>query len=333
MVASRLAESHHVFISTLQGSDVARVRYGVATQPTTESGDRRSWRFAVLDHLPDDVIKPCRVLHDMIRKMKHGPIRHLDPNFASTKETFGVPLQTVAQIYRYRQARGAVLQAFVPDGQKIGDARDGDRDRMHVNTNHPLRACGQGLVGRHPRGIGCLKIPAHGVEQKGARPAGRVQDTLVQWVFNRTLAHPSRQPVRGIILTKVVALLWVDERLVQDLQNVVLYVAQAKSADLMCEAHDEALAFWCGKNPIKEVRFYGTSDSSTFEGYTAEQSLRFRGSLAEYACRHRLCDYREISVLEKEVVASNTCAVHLLQVIVPKLSFDLDVRPIANVSP
>ena len=57
--------------------------------------------------------------------------------------------------------------------------------------------------------------------------------------LDRVLAHEVGQPIGGVELAEVVALLGVDQTLVQDLEDVVLDLPEAETTDLAGDPHNE----------------------------------------------------------------------------------------------
>jgi hypothetical protein len=78
----------------------------------------------------------------------------------------------------------------------------------------------------HTRLTGRIQVSANRVEQERARSAAGVDDALLQRLVHRRSHDLGSEPIRRVVLAEAMALLAVDERLVEQLENVDLYVVK-----------------------------------------------------------------------------------------------------------
>ena len=113
---------------------------------------------------------------------------------------------------------------------------------------------------------------AHGGQQKGAAPAGRVQDAgraLEGEVFGHLLA----EPVGGVVLAQGLSGAYVDEVLVHSFENVGLGAGKVVVGNLVgnaAESRQQALEILRHRDPLVKVTFYEVADLELVENVAGE---------------------------------------------------------------
>src|SRR3972149_213102 len=148
-----------------------------------------------------------------------------------------------------------VAQALLTQGEEVGDARDLNGDGVHIDAANAVAAEGKRVTAGHGCSVSGREKPADGVGKEGAGAAGGGQDALVEGAVGGVLAPAGGKPVGGVVLAKIVALLRVDEGLVEALEDVSLDVAEAKAGRLGCDAPDQFGAVAGRGQPAAEIGF------------------------------------------------------------------------------
>ncbi len=94
---------------------------------------------------------------------------------------------------------------------------------MKVETEDMLNRSGDGFLVAHPRRVARSEVLPHRVEEKSARTTRGVEDSLLERVVNNLSHHSFSKPIWRVVLAEVLALLRVDDALVEMLEHVVLY--------------------------------------------------------------------------------------------------------------
>jgi hypothetical protein len=94
--------------------------------------------------------------------------------------------------------------------QQPSDPSNYDRDRVHVEAAHLLDAGRHRRASRQTGGIRRRQLAADRVKQERARAAGRVKHTLRQRLGEGARRYFESQPIRCVILAKVMSLSGVD---------------------------------------------------------------------------------------------------------------------------
>ena len=141
---------------------------------------------------------------------------------------------------------------------------------MHVDADDLVQAALQGGAGVQPFRVGRREQPPQGVEEEGAGAAGRVQDALFQRTVNGFGAHAGGQPVGGVVLAEVVAVLGINQGLVEALEDVGLDLVEPEASDVLGDATHQFGTRRRGQNPIEEVGLHDARDTGLLERTTRE---------------------------------------------------------------
>src|SRR5208282_5045391 len=101
---------------------------------------------------------------------------------------------------------------------------------------------------------------------------------------------------------QVMALLRIDQGLVEAFQYIVSNVAKPEPCDLGRDSSHKVVRGRRRQDPIEEIRFDHALDPHIVKGLTCQQLRRSREFDAQRERGHRLCDDREVGVLKEERV-------------------------------
>jgi hypothetical protein len=123
-----------------------------------------------------------------------------------------------------------------------------------------------------------------------------------------------------------VPLLSVNQRLIENFQNVAFDLIEAEAADVSENAADEGLTLRVCHYPVEEIALRGAEDASGFEGCSRQHVAGIVITKTKHGQRDRLGDDHQKRVLEEQRVAFYLAAVDQLQELRPELSFQGDRR-------
>ena len=190
-------------------------------------------------------------------------------------------LHRVAEIDRDRDGAGPRRERG-RERQQEGDAGDDDGDRMDVDPRHVLGRDARPIGGRQARVLGFREEAAYRVEQERAGAAGRVEHMLFERAIDDALHHLRGEPVGRVVFPEAMALVPVDQRLVEDLEHVALDLAEAEAAHMGRDAAHDLLAFRIGHDPIEEIALDGAGDPDGLEGAPGQEQARIVLAKAEH---------------------------------------------------
>src|SRR6266849_10922634 len=134
----------------------------------------------------------------------------------------------------------------VESGDKCGRF-DGPRISWHVDV---FRFC---------------EITSDCMEQECARAAGRIENSLFVRGGYGVPNDLRGQPVRRIVLSKPIPLVTIDQRLVQNLENVRFNIAQLKPSHMRDDTAYKVDALGIRDDPVEEVTLDRAEDSGRLE--------------------------------------------------------------------
>jgi hypothetical protein len=208
-----------------------------------------------------------------------------------------------------------------------------NRDGMNIDALDPhgrLEGVLLGLQSGVPR---LLEDPAHGVKEERPRAARRIEDGLHQGRRHHLGDHPRGQPVGGVVFAKAVAMIPVDQRFVEDFQDVALGLAQAEPAYVSRQPADQVGAFRRQEHPVEEIALDRAEHSGVGEGATREDGLRVVGFHLHQPGGDRLGDDDEEGVLQPQIVVFDFPAIDEGEELRPQLTLERrgrmgrDLRP------
>ena len=100
------------------------------------------------------------------------------------------------------------------------------------------------------------------MKQKSPGTTSRIEHALFQWAVHRVPDHFRREPVGGVVLAKLEALVAIDQQLIEYFENVPFDLGQPKAADMVHDPPHQRLAFNIGHRPIEEVALDRAGDAS-----------------------------------------------------------------------
>ena len=142
---------------------------------------------------------------------------------------------------------------------------------------------------------------------EGTRAAGGVQNVLIQRVGHHLLHHGPGQPVRGVVLTQLAALVGRYDRLVQDGSDVVGRLLPVEPCDTSGEGleHGEA-ADLCG--PGEEVGLHDALQTRLVSEVAAVEEVGGVGLgqlvdvAAEGCLHHHANDGGQVGMADEQIV-------------------------------
>ncbi len=171
------------------------------------------------------------------------------------------------------------------------------------------------------------------MEQEGPRAAGRIEHALFQRARDCRRDDPCRQPIRRVVLAQVVALVGIDQALVEALKHVDLDVAQAEANRLRGERAHQVDAASGEQRPVEEIGLDGTDDAFVRQEPTRQHLCRIADLQIEDARRDRLHEDGQIGVLEEQRVAADVVAVDLAQQSIPQVALQPHFGMVADLGP
>ena len=129
------------------------------------------------------------------------------------------------------------------------------------------------------------------------------------------------------------ALLAVDQRFIEDLQDIAFDLIEAEAADMSKNSPDERLAVRLRDHPIEEIALCRAEDAGRLEGGSRQHASGIVIAQAEHSQRDGLCDNHQKGVLEEQRVAFDLAAIDQLQELRPQLPFQCDGRIIFQLVP
>lgn len=199
--------------------------------------------LAVQPHAIDNAVQQMRIAAHGLGKAEHLALTvafvggwHLDHQLAICEHARHGQLHGIAEIDRDRNIAAPRVEC-VAERQQVGDARDDGGDRMDVHSGNELTSP-FGMELRIDSFLSCrLQIAADRVEQEGSRAATGVENTLLQRFIDRRADHFGCKPIGRVVFAQAMALVAVDQRLVEKLQNIDLDVVEAEAGDMAREPH------------------------------------------------------------------------------------------------
>ena len=117
------------------------------------------------------------------------------------------------------------------DGQQVRHARERDGHRVQIHPEDTRGDAGDSLPGRQPLSFGRGEVAPHGMEEKGARAACRVEHPLLEGTGDDLVDDTLGEPVGRVILAHLLARLGRDDGLVEHLEHIVLHAAPVEAAE------------------------------------------------------------------------------------------------------
>ena len=168
-----------------------------------------------------------------------------------------------------------------------------------------------------------------GVEQERSRTAGGIQDALLQGRRHGIAYDLRRQPIGRVVLTEPVPLFAVDQRFVENLENVALHFGKAEAAHVVHDPPHQVFAGAVGDDPVEEVAFYRAVHAGGTERLSRQQLPGIVLAHAHDGQCDALRDNHQKRVLEPQAVAFHVAAVHVPQQVRPQLALQrrVGVKP------
>lgn len=158
------------------------------------------------------------------------------------------------------------------------------------------------------------------VEQERSRAASGIKDLLFERRRNRLPRHFRGQPSGGVILAETVALLAINQRLVQCLHHVTLDLSKAEAADMGHNTSDEFRAFRVGDDPVEEIALDRAVDACVRQSRPRKKSSRLVLVQPEDGEGDAFGDNDEIGVLKPQRVGFYVVAVDNFEKLRPELA-------------
>ena len=168
---------------------------------------------------------------------------------------------------------------------------------------------------------------------EGTRAAGGIQNVLVQRVGHHLAHHGPGQPVRGVVLAQLAALVGRDDGLVQDGGDVI----RRRMPVEPCDSPGEGLEQWQAthlRGPGEEVRFHDTLKTGLAAEVTAVEQVRGIGLrqpvdvAAEGRLHHYADDGGQVGMADEQVIHLSGIICDFSQgsrkQVLPQLPLDLD---------
>ena len=163
------------------------------------------------------------------------------------------------------------------------------------------------------------------MKEERSRTAGGIEDLLLQRPVDHVAGHFRRQPVRRVIFAEAVALLAIDEKLVERLHHVALDFRQTKTADMRHNAADQLRSVGVCHNPIEEVAFDGAVNSRARKRLARQEPRWIVLVEAEHGEGDAFGDDDQIGVLKPKRIVFDVLAVDDLQKLRPQLTLEQDL--------
>src|SRR6185437_15321446 len=97
------------------------------------------------------------------------------------------------------------------------------------------------------------------------------------------------EPIRRVVLAQAVPLLTVDQRFIENLENVALDLVEAEAPDMRKNAPDQRFAIWLCDDPIEKIALRSAENARRLEGGSRQHTFRVVVAQAEHRQRNGLC--------------------------------------------
>ena len=120
------------------------------------------------------------------------------------------------------------------------------------------------------------------------------------------------EPVRRVIFAEAVPLLSIDQRLIENFQDVALDLIQAETPDVSQDSPHERFTLGLCYDPVEEVAFGRAENAGRLECGAGEHTPRVVVAKAEHRQCNRLGDDHQKGMLKEQRVAFDLSAVNQL---------------------
>lgn len=114
----------------------------------------------------------------------------------------------------------------------------------------------------------------------------------------------------------------VDQRFIEDFQNVAFHFGEAEAADVIDDPADQRLALGIGDDPIEKIALDGAVDAGRGEDLAGEEPPRIVLGKAHDRERDALRHDHQKRMLEPERLALDFPAIDQLQQVRPELALE-----------
>src|SRR5215468_5819357 len=132
-------------------------------------------------------------------------------------------------------------------------ASDDNGDRMYVESGDQRGCFGGHRVQWHVDVFSFLEIMSDRMKQESAGTARWIENSLLVRRGHRIPDDLRCEPIRRVILSKSMPFVTIDQRLVQNLENVRLNIAQLESSHMCDDASNQVDALSIGDDPIEKI--------------------------------------------------------------------------------
>jgi len=195
---------------------------------------------------------------------------------------------------------------------------------MDVHAGHVGAGLERAPRGLHAAFLGLGQEVADGMEQEGAGPAGGVEHFLLQGPLHGVADDLRGQPVGRVVFAEAVPLVAVDQRFVEDLQDVAVDLREAETAHMRHDAAYEPTPGLVDHDPVEEVALDRAEDAGGAKGLARQELAGVVFLQAEHGDRHAFCDDHQERVLKPQRVAIGLASVDELEELRPKLALQRD---------
>ena len=224
-----------------------RPRFGERVEPAVQRIERALEQGLIAG-------QPCRDAQGRIVG------RNVNQHFGRCTERTQAPLHGVAHVDGYVQCRRPVLHE-VTERQQPCHACERDCHGVHINSEHTFGAGSDDGGRRKSRRPARVDQVSHRMEQEGARATGRIEHALIERARDRRRDYSRRQPVGRVIFAEIMALVGIDQALVEAFEHVDFDVAQSKAHRLLGQRANEVGSVFREKGPIEEVGLNRANDA------------------------------------------------------------------------
>lgn len=118
----------------------------------------------------------------------------------------------------------------------------------------------------------------------------------------------------------------VDQRLIEQLEDVDLDVMETESRDMARQPHDEIPAGWIVQDPIEEIAFDGADDAHGREPAAAQKIAGVVDLETQNAGGNRLGYHNKVGVLQPKGLVLDVPAIDQAQELLPEASLQRNRR-------